>query len=113
MTVLNNGVTGHRGNPEAAPENTLAGFASAIALGVDFLETDVHESADGVLFLCHDATTGRTCGTDLAIAETEAAEAVFLPRRFFLFFRPVMTAAARYSATAPTAAAVAAITTTV
>ena len=49
MTVLNNGVTGHRGNPEAAPENTLAGFASAIALGVDFLETDVHESADGVL----------------------------------------------------------------
>ena len=73
MTVLNNGVTGHRGNPEAAPENTLAGFASAIALGVDFLETDVHESADGVLFLCHDATTGRTCGTDLAIAETEAA----------------------------------------
>ena len=46
-------------------------------------------------------------------AEMEAAEAVFLPRRFFLFFRPEMTAAARYSATAPTTAAVAAITTTV
>ncbi len=74
MTFRNNGVTGHRGNCEAMPENTLAGFENAIALGVDFLETDVHESSDGVLFLCHDATTGRTCGTDLVIAETEAAE---------------------------------------
>ena len=74
MMFLNNGVTGHRGNCEAMPENTLASFESAIALGVDFLETDVRESADGVLFLCHDATTGRTCGTDLAIADTEAAE---------------------------------------
>lgn len=74
MNFLNNGVTGHRGNPEAAPENTLSGFENAIALGVDFLETDVRESADHVLFLCHDATTGRTCGTDMVIAETEAAE---------------------------------------
>lgn len=74
MTFLNNGVTGHRGNPEAMPENTLASFESAIALGVDFIETDVQESADHILFLCHDETTGRTCDTDLVIAETEAAE---------------------------------------
>ncbi|OQA87585.1 MAG: cytoplasmic glycerophosphodiester phosphodiesterase [Lentisphaerae bacterium ADurb.Bin242] len=74
MRFLHNGVTGHRGNPEEVPENTLPGFENAIALGVDFLETDVRESADHVLFLCHDATTGRTCGTDLVIAETEAAE---------------------------------------
>ncbi|MBS1369360.1 MAG: glycerophosphodiester phosphodiesterase [Lentisphaeria bacterium] len=70
MNVRYNGVTGHRGNPEEAPENTLAGFENAIALGVDFLETDVHESADGVLVLSHDGTTGRCCGTDLVIRET-------------------------------------------
>lgn len=57
MMFLNSGVTGHRGNCEAMPEN-------AIAPGVDFLETDVRESADGVLFLRRDATTGRTCGTE-------------------------------------------------
>lgn len=74
MKFRNNGVTGHRGNCEEAPENTLVGFENAIALGVDFLETDVHETADHVLVLSHDATTGRTCETDLVIAETEAAE---------------------------------------
>lgn len=74
MTLRYNGVTGHRGNPECAPENTIAGFESAIGLGVDFLETDVHETSDGVLVLSHDGTTGRCCGTDLVIRETSFAE---------------------------------------
>lgn len=69
-----NGVTGHRGNPEKAPENTMESFRSAISAGVDFLETDVHMTKDGRLVLCHDHTTKRTCGEDLTIAESTLAE---------------------------------------
>lgn len=69
-----NGVTGHRGNPEKAPENTMESFRSAIAAGVDFLETDVHLTKDGILVLCHDPNTKRTCGVDLTIAESTLAE---------------------------------------
>ena len=32
---------GHRGARGLAPENTLAGFARALAIGVDVLELDV------------------------------------------------------------------------
>ena len=70
----NNGVTGHRGNPEKAPENTMEGFRSAIADGVDFLETDIHMTKDGRLVLCHDPNTKRTCGVDLTIAGSTLAE---------------------------------------
>ena len=44
---------GHRGAPGHAPENTLAGFAAAVALGVDGIELDVH-LADGRLVVIHD-----------------------------------------------------------
>ncbi len=73
-----NGVTGHRGNPAVAPENTLESFASAIGAGVDFLETDIHLTKDDVAVLCHDATTGRTCGEDRIIAESTYAELALL-----------------------------------
>jgi len=45
---------GHRGAPGLAPENTLAAFERALAIGVTTLETDVHLSADGVPVLHHD-----------------------------------------------------------
>ncbi len=44
----------HRGAPEYAPENSLRGFAIAVALGADMVETDVWASADGALVLSHD-----------------------------------------------------------
>ena len=69
-----NGATGHRGNPEAAPENTLESFENAIELGCDFIETDVHLTHDGRLMLCHDSSTLRTCGVDLKFAECDSAE---------------------------------------
>jgi glycerophosphoryl diester phosphodiesterase len=50
----------HRGDPEAAPENTLAAFDAGAALGVDYIETDVQRTADGVLVLLHDDDLDRT-----------------------------------------------------
>ena len=49
-------VIGHRGNRAHAPENTLASFQEAVALGVDALEFDLRVSRDGVLMVFHDAT---------------------------------------------------------
>lgn len=51
---------GHRGNPAEFPENTLASFRSAIDLGVDLIECDVHLSADGGLPVIHDHLLERT-----------------------------------------------------
>jgi len=51
---------GHRGNPDEFPENTLASFRSAIDLGVDLIELDVHRSEDGGLPVIHDHLLDRT-----------------------------------------------------
>ena len=53
-------VGGHRGNPAEHPENTLKSFRSAIELGVDMIECDVHLSADGRMVVIHDHTLERT-----------------------------------------------------
>lgn len=45
---------GHRGARGLAPENTLAGFARALEIGVTTLETDLAITKDGVLVLSHD-----------------------------------------------------------
>ena len=45
---------GHRGARGLFPENTLAGFAGALALGVDAIELDVAVTADGVAVASHD-----------------------------------------------------------
>jgi glycerophosphoryl diester phosphodiesterase len=45
---------GHRGARGLAPENTLAAFRAALAIGVTTLETDLALTADDVLVLSHD-----------------------------------------------------------
>jgi len=45
---------GHRGAMGHAPENTIASFEKAIALGCDEVETDVWLTADGRLVISHD-----------------------------------------------------------
>lgn len=45
---------GHRGARGLAPENTLAGFARALEIGVTTLETDLALTRDGVIVLSHD-----------------------------------------------------------
>jgi len=48
-------IHGHRGARGLAPENTLAGFACACAIGVHGLELDVLISADEKIVVHHDA----------------------------------------------------------
>jgi glycerophosphoryl diester phosphodiesterase len=45
---------GHRGARGLFPENTLVGFAGALAIGVDVLELDVAMTADDVVVVTHD-----------------------------------------------------------
>lgn len=70
---LANGVTAHRGASGDHPENTLAAFEAGIAMGADWLECDVQRTADGVLVVTHDATTGRVAGRNLVVAESDYA----------------------------------------
>jgi glycerophosphoryl diester phosphodiesterase len=53
-------VVAHRGGALLWPENSLLAFRNALALGADFLETDVHLTADGELVVLHDPTLERT-----------------------------------------------------
>jgi len=46
---------GHRGARGLMPENTLAGFTHALALGVTTLELDLGVSKDGHLIISHDS----------------------------------------------------------
>lgn len=48
-------VLAHRGANRVAPENTVAAFEQALAMGADGVELDVHRSADGALVVHHDA----------------------------------------------------------
>ena len=45
---------GHRGARGLAPENTMAAYASATAIGVTTIETDLAVTQDGVLVVSHD-----------------------------------------------------------
>jgi len=68
----------HRGgayHPEIEGlENTLAAFKHAVALGYDYLETDVHVTRDGVLLAFHDAVLDRVTDREGAIATLTYAE---------------------------------------
>ncbi|HEX7867628.1 MAG TPA: glycerophosphodiester phosphodiesterase [Variovorax sp.] len=50
----------HRGAGKLAPENTLAAFRLGASHGYRMFECDAKLSADGVVFLMHDATLNRT-----------------------------------------------------
>jgi glycerophosphoryl diester phosphodiesterase len=53
-------VIAHRGASGHAPENTLAAFKKAVAMGATFIETDLQMSRDARLVAIHDATLNRT-----------------------------------------------------
>ncbi len=66
-------VFAHRGGRALRPENTLAAFEHAAALGVDVLEMDVRASADGEIVVIHDATVDRTTDGRGPVAALELA----------------------------------------
>ncbi len=67
-------VLAHRGLALDAPENTLLAFAKAVAAGITHLETDVHESADGVAIISHDDTLMRVAGRKVNVNQLTVAE---------------------------------------
>ncbi|HEU0163481.1 MAG TPA: glycerophosphodiester phosphodiesterase family protein [Thermomicrobiales bacterium] len=53
-------IIAHRGGATTTPENTIASFTNALALGADVIELDIHLSKDGVPVVIHDHTLERT-----------------------------------------------------
>lgn len=66
-------VIAHRGNSGPYPENTLSAFRSAVEIGADLIEIDVHLSADGDVIIMHDSELGRTSTGTGKIAELTTA----------------------------------------
>lgn len=60
MTAQHPEIVGHRGAASLEPENTLLSFRRGAAEGSQWLECDVHLSADGRDVIIHDATLDRT-----------------------------------------------------
>ncbi|HZI18705.1 MAG TPA: glycerophosphodiester phosphodiesterase [Pyrinomonadaceae bacterium] len=67
-------VIAHRGGSGLRPENTLAAFEHALALGSDIIELDVRATADGELVVMHDATVARTTDGAGAVSALTLAE---------------------------------------
>ena len=51
-------IIAHRGEP-GRRENTIAGFLAGIARGAEWIELDVHPTADGCVIVHHDPKIGR------------------------------------------------------
>ena len=67
-------VAAHRGGALLWPENSLLAYRNAIGLGVEYLETDVHLTADGEVIVLHDPTLDRTTTGRGAVRDVKAAE---------------------------------------
>jgi glycerophosphoryl diester phosphodiesterase len=73
-------VIAHRGASGHAPENTLAAFKRAVALGASFIETDLQLSRDARFVAIHDDTVNRTTNGqgkvhDLTLADLRRLDA--------------------------------------
>ncbi|MDQ2746609.1 MAG: glycerophosphodiester phosphodiesterase [Acidobacteriota bacterium] len=76
-------VFAHRGGGGLYPENTLSAFEDSAKMGVDFLELDVHSTADGKLVVMHDGSVDRTTGgrgkvSEMTLAELKKLDAGYL-----------------------------------
>lgn len=66
-------IVGHRGDRAEAPENTMTSLELAMD-DLDFVETDVQLSRDGVPVLFHDVTLERVTGDRRQASELDLAE---------------------------------------
>jgi glycerophosphoryl diester phosphodiesterase len=62
-------VAGHRGDRASAPENTLPALERVLESEMEFVETDVQLTKDGVPILMHDDTVDRTTNGKGAVAD--------------------------------------------
>jgi glycerophosphoryl diester phosphodiesterase len=67
-------VIGHRGCAQRAPENTLAGFRKAAALGCRFVELDARLTLEGEAVVFHDPTLERTTDGTGPVGATPLAD---------------------------------------
>lgn len=67
-------IIAHRGASHDAPENTLAAFRLGWEQGADAAELDIFLTRDGRIAVLHDATTRRTTGVDLRVADATLAQ---------------------------------------
>src|ERR1700704_5123996 len=67
-------IIAHRGASGHAPENTLAAFKKAVAMGATFIETDLQMSRDARLVAIHDATVDRTTNGQGAVHDMTLSE---------------------------------------
>lgn len=56
-------IIAHRGASAYKIENSISAFEAAIHMKADYIETDVHQTADGVVVIMHDETIDRMCST--------------------------------------------------
>jgi glycerophosphoryl diester phosphodiesterase len=75
-------VFAHRGGAGLRPENTLAAFGHAVALGVDGMELDLRLSRDGVPVVIHDEDLARTTDASGPVASRTADELARLDAGF-------------------------------
>lgn len=67
-------VLAHRGYTAEAVENTISSLRAARDAGVDLVEMDVMETADGEFVAMHDATLGRLADMSVSVAELTLEE---------------------------------------
>ncbi len=67
-------VLAHRGLAIDAPENTLLAFQHAVDAGAEYVETDVHASADGECVIAHDPDLTRVAGRPAKVQELTLAQ---------------------------------------
>lgn len=67
-------IVAHRGASGHAPENTLAAFRKAVALGAAFIETDLQLTRDTRFVAIHDETVNRTTNGQGAVHDLTLAE---------------------------------------
>jgi glycerophosphoryl diester phosphodiesterase len=68
------GIVCHRGANAIAPENTLPAFECALAAGFNFIELDLHITADGEIVVIHDPMLERTTDGSGPVTKKTLAE---------------------------------------
>lgn len=63
-------IIGHRGFRGKYPENTILAMRQGVAVGAQFIETDIQLASDGVVVMCHDIDTGRCFNKNYEVEKT-------------------------------------------